>query len=85
MELNIWLFINIISEASNDYSDNMSEHISMAEFETEPNESDELFFDGENTDMVDSHSQQDNITSQSKNNTLFTFKLSLVYNKLCFN
>ena len=69
--------MNLFLDAANDNSDNMSEQVNLVEVKTESNESDELFFDGENTDMVDSHSQQDNITSESKNNTLIKFKLSL--------
>ena len=44
----------------------MVEQVDMLEVKTEPNESDELFFDRENTDMVDNHSKQDEVTSESK-------------------
>ena len=53
----------------------MIEQVDMVEFETELNESDELFSDGENTNMVDNNS--DEITSESKSHTLIKFKLSL--------
>ena len=45
----------------------MSEHIGMTDVETEPNESDELFAGGENTNMLANHSIQDE--SESKNHT----------------
>ena len=37
----------------------MSEQVDMVEVKIEPNESVELFSDGENTDMVDNSSRQD--------------------------
>ena len=77
MELNICLFINIISDAANDYSDNMSKQVDMVEVKTEPNESDDLFFVCNNTNMATNHSRQDEVTSESKNQTLIKFKLSL--------
>ena len=58
----------------------MSEQVDMVEVKTEPNESDELFSDGENTNMVDNNSIQDEVTSESKNQ----LNLNEVYNKFCF-
>ena len=69
MELNVWLFINIISDAANYDSDNMIEKVNMVEVETELNHFDELFSVCKNTSMVTNHSIQDSITSESKNNT----------------
>ena len=63
------MFINIILDAANGYSDIMSKQVDMVEVETEPNESDELFSFCKNTDMVDKHSRQDEITSESKNHS----------------
>ena len=56
----------------------MNEQVDMVEVKTEPNESDELFSVCKNTKMVDNHSQKQNITSESKNHTLITFKISLL-------
>ena len=44
----------------------MSEQVDMVEVETEPNESDELFSDGENTDMLANNSRQDELIFESK-------------------
>ena len=73
MKLNVWLFINIISDAANDYSDNMSEQVDMVEVKTELNKSDELFSVCKNTNMLDSHSRNDKSTSESKNYTSILF------------
>ena len=37
----------------------MSKKVDIVEIKTEPNESVELFSDGENTNMFDNHSRQD--------------------------
>ena len=60
------MFMNIISDAANYNSDNMSEQVDMVEIETEPNEYDELFSICKNTNMVVNHSRQDVPTSESK-------------------
>ena len=44
----------------------MSEQVNMVEVETEPNESDELHFDCNNTNIVDNHSRNDKSTSNSE-------------------
>ena len=51
----------------------MSEQVDMVEVKTEPNDSDELISDGENTTMVDNNSSNDRTTSESKNNTSIHF------------
>ena len=55
-----------VSDVANDYTDNMSEQVDMVEVETEPNESYEMFSVFKNTNMVDNHSRQDEVTSESK-------------------
>ena len=39
----------------------------MVEVKTEPNESNELFSGCKNTNMVDNHSRENEVTSESKN------------------
>ena len=53
-------------EDANDYSDSMSEQVDMVEVQTEPNESDHLNSVFKNTNMVDSRSRQDKVTTESK-------------------
>ena len=66
----VWVYMFFLfSDAANDYSDNMSEQVDMVEVKTEPNESDELFSVCKNTNMVDNHSRQDKVTSESKNHS----------------
>ena len=77
MELNNCLYINIAVDGTNDNSDNISEHVDMVEVKTEPNKFDELFFVCNNTNMATNHSRQDEVTSESKIQTLIKFKLSL--------
>ena len=62
-EFEIFLF----SGAANDYSDNISEQVDMIEIKTEPNESNELVYVCKNTNMVDNHSRENEVTSESKN------------------
>ena len=45
----------------------MIERIDMVEVKTEPNESDELFSACKNTNVVAKHSNQDEVTLESKN------------------
>ena len=73
MKLNICLFINVISDDANANSDIMSEQVDMAQVETGPNESEELFSVCKNTTMVDNHSRIDRNTSESKNYSSFVF------------
>ena len=47
----------------------MSEQVDMVQVKTEPYESDELFTDGENTNMVDNNSRQDEVKCESKNHS----------------
>ena len=61
-QLHILLFL----DTANHYSDNMSEQIDMVEVKTETNESDELNSVCKNTNMVNSHSRQDKVTTESK-------------------
>ena len=44
----------------------MSKQVDIVEIKTEPNESVELFSDGENTTMVDNSSKQDGVRFESK-------------------
>ena len=59
--------MKLFSDDANDYSDNMSEQVDMVEVKTEPNESDELFSACKNTNVVAKHSNQDEVTLESKN------------------
>ena len=65
LQLIICLFIRIISDAANDYSDNMSEQVDMVEVKTEPNESDELCSFSKNINMFGNHSRCDKTTFES--------------------
>ena len=56
----------LLSDAANDYSNNMSDQVDMVEVKTEPDESDEFFSVCENTNMVTNHSIQHQVTSESK-------------------
>ena len=60
-EFEIFLF----SGAANDCSDNISEQVDMIEVKTEHYESDDLNSVCKNTNMVDSHSRQDKVTTES--------------------
>ena len=51
----------------------MSEQVDMVEVKTEPNESDEMLSVCKNTNVVDNHSRQDEVTSESK---IYISKLS---------
>ena len=66
LQLIICLFIRIISDAANDYSDNMSEQVDMVEVKTEPNESDELFSFCKITNVVANHSRNRTTTAERK-------------------
>ena len=68
--------MNSFSDAANDNSENMCEQVDMVEVKTEPNESDELFSVCKNTKMVDNHSRQDEVTSESTNLSLILYKIS---------
>ena len=59
-------FINTISDAANDYSDNMSEQVDVVEVKTEPNESDELVSICKITNVVANHSRNHKTTAERK-------------------
>ena len=56
----------LFSDATNCYSDNMSEHVDMVEVATEPNKSVELFFVSQNTNVVANYSSNNRSTTESK-------------------
>ena len=59
----------LFSDATNDYSNNMSEQVDIVEVKIE---SDEIFSNCKNTNMFDNHLSNDNITLESKNHTLIS-------------
>ena len=79
LQLIICLFIRIISDAANDYSDNMSETVEMVEVKTDSNESGKLYYVCKNTNMVYKHSTNDKFTSESNNHSLINFLLCFPY------
>ena len=60
----------LFSDATNDYSNNMSEQVDIVEVKIE---SDEFFSNCKNTNMFDNLFSNDNITRESKNHTLINF------------
>ena len=83
--LTVWIEIVLVYmflflDAANCYSDYMSEKVDMVEVKTEPTESDELFSVCKNTNMVDNHSRQDEVTSESKIYGSIHFKISIQWN-----
>ena len=58
------VYIYLLSDNANDYSDNMSKQVDMVE--VKPNGSNDLFSVCKNTNMVDNHQRNDKTTSESK-------------------
>ena len=63
----------LLLDAANDYSDNMSEQVDIIEVKTE---CDELVSHCRNTNIVDNHSIQDEVTYESKIYISVHFKIS---------
>ena len=63
----ILVYVFLLSDSANDYSDNMSEQVDMVEVKTKPNESDELLSVCKTTNMVANHRSNDKTRSESKN------------------
>ena len=69
----IVVYINLFVDTASYYSDVMSEQIDLVEVEVETTESDESFSVYKNTNMVDNHSRQDDVISESKICNLILF------------
>ena len=73
-----YLLLNIHLDAANEHTNNIIEEIDMIEVKTDPYKSDELFSVCKNSNMVDNHSGNDKIESQSKNHILIHFYKNMI-------